>query len=95
MVNFIWSLTSGVRVLPKNRYLAATPLPVTLAVMEVLYDLEVPYVEVLGLVVTVAWSLLVVASCGYFVLFWGMSQSTPGPVGDYIQQSGRWQQPSQ
>ena len=71
VINFIGSLTNGVRVVPKNRHSTAPPLPITLAMIEVLYDLEIPHVEVLGLIVTVVWSLLIVSSCGYFVFVLG------------------------
>ena len=57
--------------MPKNRHSTAPLLRITLAVMEVLYDLEIPHVEVLGLIVTVVWSLLIVSSCGYFVFVLG------------------------
>lgn len=61
----------GVRTMPKNRHSAAPPLPFTLAVMEVLYDLSIPKVEFIGLVVTVIWTLLIVGSCGYFIFLLG------------------------
>eukprot|EP00903_Cladosiphon_okamuranus_P009494 g9046.t1 len=57
----------GVPTTPKNRRSASPPLPFTLAVMEVPYDLSIPKVETIGLVVTVMWTLLIVGSCGYFI----------------------------
>ena len=71
VTNLIGSLTSGVRVTPKNRHSPAPPLPISLAVMEVFYDLAIPRVEVLGLIVTVVWTLLVVVLCGHFVFVLG------------------------
>lgn len=71
VISLMRALTNGVRVTPKHRHSAAPPLPITLAVMEVLYDLQIPHVEVLGLIVTIVWSLLIVSSCGYFVFVLG------------------------
>ncbi|CAM9807206.1 unnamed protein product [Ectocarpus fasciculatus] len=69
--NFVGLLLGGVHVTPKLRKWSAPPLPITLAVMEVLYDLSVPGVEVIGLIVTVIWTIIVVTLCGYFVFVLG------------------------
>lgn len=71
VIHFIGSLRSRVRVTPKNRSSSSPPLPITLAVMEVLYDLSVPGVEVIGLVATAVWSVMIAMSCGYFIFLLG------------------------
>ena len=69
--NFIGSFKWGVRVIPKNRNSSAPPLPITLAVMEVLYDLEIPNMGTIGLYFTLLWTIFIIASCGYFVYILG------------------------
>lgn len=64
-------LKGGVQVMPKSRSWSAPPLPITLAVMEVLYDLSIPGVEIFGLIVTAMWTVIVVVSCGYFIFVLG------------------------
>ncbi|CAM9381273.1 unnamed protein product [Pylaiella littoralis] len=69
--NIVGPLLLGVPTTPKLRTWSAPPLPITLAAMEVLYDLSVPGVEVIGLIATAIWTLIVVVSCGYFIFVLG------------------------
>lgn len=69
--NLVGLLVGGVQVTPKIRNWSAPPLPITLALMEVLYDLSVPGVEVFGLIVTATWTVIVVVSCGYYIFVLG------------------------
>lgn len=69
--NLVGPLMGRVQVTPKIRQWSAPPLPISLALMEVLYDLSIPRVEVIGLFVTALWTLVVVASCGYFIYILG------------------------
>lgn len=69
--NLVGPLMGGVQVMPKLRKWSAPPLPITLAVMEVLYDLSIPGVEIFGLIVTALWTVIVVVSCGYFIFVLG------------------------
>ncbi len=72
IVSFIGLFSNAsVSVLPKNRHSVAPPLPITLAVMEVLYDLEIPGMGAIGLIFTIMWSLFIVLSCGYLIFVLG------------------------
>lgn len=69
--NCFGSLLPGVRVTPKNRSSSAPPLPMTLAVMEVLYNLSCPYLKWIGLCVTGLWTAVILVSCARFVFLLG------------------------
>lgn len=67
---------------PKMRASSAPPLPLTLAAMEVLYELSVPHVELIGFWVTAAWTLVIFVSCARFVSLLGY-ESFDGGGGTY------------
>lgn len=69
--SFASVLFFGVRMTPKNRRSSAPPLPLTLAALEVLYDLSIPDIEVIGLIVTVMWTVIILGWCGYVIFLLG------------------------
>ena len=71
IVSFVSLFCSRVSSLPKNRHSSVPPLPITLAVMEVMYDLDLPGVQIIGLIFTVLWTIFILVSCVYFVFVLG------------------------